>query len=130
MNDIETIKTRVKKLLALSKSSNENEAAVAMKLANEIIEKYELNQTEFDSYTNKTVKDCKKYVEWRAILANAVEQLYATYHIRDVNTGEFIFYGEELDVFMSTESFIYLKKTIDRLLYVMLKSIMIDLILQ
>lgn len=115
MNDIETIKTRVKKLLALSKSSNENEAAVAMKLANEIIEKYELNQTEFDSYTNKTVKDCKKYVEWRAILANAVEQLYATYHIRDVNTGEFIFYGEELDVFMSTEMFIYLKKTIDRM---------------
>ena len=45
MNDIETIKTRVKRLLALSKSSNENESAVAMKLANEIIEKYELNQT-------------------------------------------------------------------------------------
>lgn len=112
---LNTVKHRIKKLLALSKSPNENEASLAMKMANDLIAQYELNESEFSDYTRKAVKSTKRFVEWRAILANAVEQLYATYHYKDINTGRFVFYGEELDVFMATEMFSYLTKTVDRM---------------
>lgn len=112
---LNTVKLRIKKLLALSKSPNENEASLAMKMANELIAQYRLNESEFSDYTKKVIKSTKRYVEWRAILANAIEQLYATYHYRNVNTGNFIFVGNELDVFMSTEMFLYLTKTVDRM---------------
>ena len=115
MTDISIIKIKIKKLLALSKSPNENEAASALEKAAELMAQYHLDEAEFRDYIKKSVKATKRYVEWRGIVANAVENLYATYHYRDVNTGEFIFYGEELDVFMSTEMFTYLIKTIDRM---------------
>ncbi len=86
-----------------------------MEKATALMAQYRLDESEFSGYTQKSVKSTKRYVEWRTIIANAVETLYATYHYRDVNTGEFIFYGEELDVFMSTEMFSYLIKTIDRM---------------
>lgn len=112
---LNTVKRRIKKLLALSKSPNENEASLAMKMANDLIAQYKLNEAAFSDYTSKVIKSTKRFVEWRAVLANAVEQLYATYHYKDVNTGSFVFYGEELDVFMSTEMFSYLTKTVDRM---------------
>lgn len=115
MEELEKIKIRVKKLLALSKSPNENEASLAMKMANDLIAQYKFNESDFSNYTNKVIKSTKRFVEWRAILANAVEELYATYHYKDVNTGSFVFYGEELDVFMSTEMFSYLTKTVNRM---------------
>lgn len=40
MNDMENVKRRVKKLLALSKSPNENEAA----MANDIISQYQIEE--------------------------------------------------------------------------------------
>ena len=117
MNDeqLDSVKHRIKKLLALTKSPNENEASLAMKMANDLIAQYRLNESEFSDYTSKAVKSTKRFVEWRTVLANAVEQLYATYHYKDVNTGSFVFYGDELDVFMSTEMFSYLTKTVDRM---------------
>lgn len=115
MDELESVKRRVKKLLALAKSPYENEAISAIRQANELMAEYNLTQAEFTGYINKSVKSTKRAVKWRTVLANAVENLYATYHFRDVNTGEFVFYGEELDVFMATEMFSYLVKTIDRM---------------
>ena len=115
MNDMENVKRRVKKLLALSKSPNENEASLAIKLANELIAQYKLNESDFSDYTKKYIKSTKRFIEWRSILANAVEQLYATYHYKDINTGSFVFFGDELDVFMSVEMFTYLTRTVERM---------------
>ena len=42
MNDLELIKRRVRKLLALSESPNENEAATALRKANELMAEYSL----------------------------------------------------------------------------------------
>lgn len=114
MEELEKIKIRVKKLLALSKSPNENEASLAMKMANDLIAQYRLNEAAFSDYTSKVIKSTKRFVEWRVVLANAVENLYATYHYTDL-TGTLVFIGEELDVFMSTEMYKYLAKTIDRM---------------
>ena len=44
MNDMENVKRRVKKLLALSKSPNENEALMDVKMANNIISQYQIEE--------------------------------------------------------------------------------------
>lgn len=114
MEDLETVKQRIKKLLALSKSPNENEATSALIKANEMMESYNLSSFQFSEYTEAKVKGTKRFIRWRVLLANAVENLYATYHYTD-RTGTLVFIGEELDVFMSTEMYKYLAKTIDRM---------------
>ena len=115
MNDMESVRSLIKKILRLSKSPNENEAAAAIAKANNLIEKYGIDEAEIADYTSATVKTTRRYVEWRSVLANAVEQLYATYHFRDKSSGTFVFFGEELDVFMSTQMYSYLEKTVDRM---------------
>jgi hypothetical protein len=42
MNNIEKIKSKIKKLLALSKSPNANEAVAALQMARELMEKYNI----------------------------------------------------------------------------------------
>ena len=114
MNDLENIKLKVKKLLALSKSPNENEACAALKKANDLMAEYKLTFEQISQYVNAKVKATKRVVPWRAILANGVEQLYATCHYSDC-LGHLVFIGDELDVFMATEMYKYLARTIDRM---------------
>ena len=114
MDELESVKRRVKKLLALSKSPNENEAASALRKANDLMADYKLIAEQFSDYTKAKVKGTKRFVRWRVVLANAVENLYATFHYTD-HEGNIVFIGEELDVFMSTEMYKYLVKTIDRM---------------
>ena len=114
MDELESVKRRVKKLLALSKSPNENEAASALRKANDLMADYKLTAEQFSDYTKAKVKGTKRFVRWRVVLANAVENLYATYHYSD-HEGNIVFIGEELDVFMSTEMYKYLVKTTDRM---------------
>lgn len=111
---IDNIKRKVKKLLALSKSANENEAVAALKKANESIAKFGFNSDEFSDYMSQKIKTTIRDSNWRFILANAVENLYATYHYKD-RFGNFVFYGEELDVFMSSEMYCYLENTVNRM---------------
>ena len=114
MDELESVKRRVKKLLALSKSPNENEAASALRKANDLMADYKLIAEQFSDYTKAKVKGTKRFIRWRVVLANAVENLYATYHYSD-HEGNIVFIGEELDVFMSTEMYKYLVKTTDRM---------------
>ena len=93
---------------------NENEATAALRKANEMMADYNFTAVQFSEYTETKVKGTKRFVRWRVVLANAVENLYATYHYSD-HEGNIVFIGEELDVFMSTEMYIYLVKTIDRM---------------
>lgn len=114
MDELESVKRRVKKLIALSKSPNENEAASALRKANDLMADYKLTAEQFSDYTKAKVKGTKRLIRWRVVLANAVENLYATYHYSD-HEGNIVFIGEELDVFMSTEMYKYLVKTTDRM---------------
>lgn len=114
MDELESVKRRVKKLLVLAKSPYENEAASALRKATELMADYKLTAEQFSEYTKAKVKGTKRFIRWRVVLANAVENLYATYHYSD-HEGNIVFIGEELDVFMSTEMYKYLVKTIDRM---------------
>ena len=79
MDELESVKRRVKKLLALSKSPNENEAASALRKANDLMADYKIIAEQFSDYTKAKVKGTKRFVRWRVVLANAVENLYATF---------------------------------------------------
>ena len=115
MRDLETIKKRVRKLLALSKSSNEYEALSALKKAQSLMQEYELTPTKCSAYTMARVKATKRVSKWRSMLALAMEELYTCKMYRSPSTSEIVFYGEELDVFMAKEMYEYLSKTIDRM---------------
>ncbi len=49
MNEIEKIKAKIKKLLALSKSPNPNEAASALKMAQELMAEYKVDVTDVNN---------------------------------------------------------------------------------
>ena len=50
MDDIEKIKSKIKKLLALAKSPNPNEAASALKMAQNLIAEYKFNASEINTF--------------------------------------------------------------------------------
>jgi len=112
-DNLEVIKDKVRKLLALSKSDNENEATIALEKANELLSKYKLDEATLQ-FESSRVKSSKTYVPWRSLIGNAVAWLYACYHYRDPRHGLFVFTGEELNAFLASEMFEYLIKTIER----------------
>jgi len=107
------IKNKIRKLLALSKSDNENEAAIALEKANKLMEEYALDENEI-KFESIGIKSTKTYCLWRFVIANAVTWLYGCYSYRDQDKGERVFIGESLDVFMASEMYSYLIKTIER----------------
>ena len=62
MENIEIVKHRVKKLLALSKSPNENEAAAALRKANDLMAAYKFTLEQFSAYTETKVKGTKRFI--------------------------------------------------------------------
>ena len=112
--DVGTIKKRIKKLLALSKSPNENEAMAALQKAQELMEAYHVTEAEC-VYASQTVKATKRASAWRSMLANTVASLYACQALHNALSGQMIFYGESFDAFMAKEMYGYLSKTIDRM---------------
>jgi hypothetical protein len=112
-DSLETIKSKVRKLLALSKSDNENEAAAALEKANGLIERYEIDEAAL-RFESVKVKATKTYVKWRTVIANAVSWLYGCHWYINANTGFYVFTGESLDAFMSSEMYSYLANAIER----------------
>jgi len=109
--DLETIKKRIKKLLALSKSPNENEAMAALQKAQELMEEYRITEAEC-VYASQTVKATKRESAWRSTLANTVASLYACEALHDASSGEMIFYGESFDAFMAKAQYAEIQKSI------------------
>jgi hypothetical protein len=113
-NELEGVKRRVKKLLALSKSPNENEALAALEKARKLMDEYRLTEGEC-LYVRHSARGTKRLSRWRAVLSAAVAWLNYCETARFPATGEIIFYGEEFDAFMAGEMYRYLSKTIERM---------------
>jgi hypothetical protein len=109
---LEAVKKRIKKLLALSKSPNENEAMAALAKAQELMKEYRLGESEC-LYERHTVKATKRLSRWRSVLANAVAPLYCCETFRSEHHGEIYFYGDSFDAFMAGEMYRYLSRTIE-----------------
>ncbi|MDR2596735.1 MAG: DUF2786 domain-containing protein [Treponema sp.] len=113
INELENIKTKIRKLLALSKSDNENEATAALEKANKLIEQFGLDK-EVLHFESVRAKATKTYVKWRTLLSTNVAWLYGCHQYRECKTGTFVFTGESLNAFMAGEMFMYLHNTINR----------------
>jgi hypothetical protein len=112
--ELENIKRRVKKLLALSTSPNENEAMAALEKARALMEEYRLSESEC-LYIRQSVKATKRLSSWRLILSKAVAWLNYCETFRSPATGEIVFYGEQTDIFMAGEMYRYLSRAIERM---------------
>lgn len=110
---LETKKDKIRKLLALSKSDNENEAAAALEKANKLIDQHGLDEDDL-RFESVPVKATKTYVVWRTVIANAVTWLYCCHTYLDQNNGLRVFTGEPLDAFLASEMYSYLVNTIER----------------
>ena len=112
--DLEGIKRRVKKLLALSKSPNENEALAALEKARALMDEYHLTEGEC-RYVRYDIPATKRLSRWRMVLADGIAPLYCCMAARCQNTRSIVFYGDSFDAFMAGEMYRYLSKTIDRM---------------
>lgn len=82
---------QVQKLLALSKSSNENEAALALAKAEELLEKYRLDMTAIEMMTGQKegivqdddpIFDTDEITQWESKLSHSIAWLYGCTTIR------------------------------------------------
>lgn len=119
----ENIILKIKKLLALSKSSNQNEAQNAMLKAQKLLIKYKLSLQEIESYSIEKIKieDFKtnqkfRGKSWKGNLAQVIADNFGCFLY--YNTGSYkvhrvCFYGKEEDVVIANIMFEYAVKWIN-----------------
>ncbi|MBS6502471.1 MAG: DUF2786 domain-containing protein [Clostridium sp.] len=122
MEQIDII-VKIQKLLALSKSSNENEAQNAMLKAQKLLIKYKLSLQEVESYSKENIKieDFKTNQKfrgrsWKGNLARVIADNFGCFLY--YNTGNYkvhrvCFYGKEEDVIIANIMFEYAVKWIN-----------------
>lgn len=113
--ELNEVKERILKLLRLSKSPNENEAARALEFANKLMEQYKLDESQCRTYEQKRVKATKRKSQWRSIIGAHVSWLYSVYVVNDYYDGEKVFIGESIDAFLAAEMYQYLCKSVERI---------------
>lgn len=95
---------RIKKLLALSESSNENEAKLALLKAQELLIKHKLSLKEIEEHKNIDVIEGKTNItfrqgKWKGRLADIIAENFGCYHFYRTNrTHLIIFMGKDEDV--------------------------------
>ena len=114
---------KIQKLLALSKSSNENEAQNAMLKAQKLLIKYKLSSQEVESYSKENVKleDLKteqkfRGKSWKGNLARVIAdnfRCFIYYNTGNYKVHRVCFYGKEEDVIIANIMFEYAVKWIN-----------------
>ncbi|SHH56763.1 DUF2786 domain-containing protein [Sporanaerobacter acetigenes] len=95
---------KIKKLLALSESSNEYEAKVAMLKAQELLAKHKLSLKEIEEHEDINVMEGKTNItfrqgKWKGKLADLIAENFGCYHYYGTNrTHTIIFMGKDEDV--------------------------------
>lgn len=97
---------KIKKLLALSKSSNEHESQNAMIMAQKLLIKHKISMNEVDSYDIETFNILEKGTSikfrgssWKSNLGQVIANNFSCYlFYRTKRTHEIIFYGKEEDI--------------------------------
>lgn len=114
---------KIKKLLTLSKSSNENEAQNAMLKAQKLLVKYKLSLKEVKSYSSENIKiedfrtkEKFRGKSWKSNLARVIADNFGCFLY--YNTGNYkvhrvCFYGKEEDVIIANIMFEYAVKWIN-----------------
>ena len=103
---MEDIIFKIKKLLVLSKSCNENEAQSAMMMAQRLLIKYKLTIKEIEKYKDTCVnvdenRTCIKFrgANWKSNLSRVIADNFGCYlFYRSGRSHEICFYGKEEDI--------------------------------
>lgn len=122
MNDKrEQIIDKIKKLLRLAKSSNEHEAALAAARAQEMLSKYNLDETELvereipkEAGTASVHNVVKKPASWVFLLASSVSAAFDCQYYHS-SLGRVVFVGVDCDHEIASWTFAYLYRSINRL---------------
>lgn len=119
----EAIITKIKKLLALSKSPNENEAIFALEKAMNLMMANDVNMDQIKEQTSSVVEvnvdPCLKMTTWKMRLldgiaeANACYAFFRPYYTEKKTIGLTVI-GEEFRVKLVQDFYEYLLKTIER----------------
>lgn len=103
---MEDVILKIQKLLALSKSSNDNEAQTAMMMAQRLLIKYKLSIKDIEQYKNELIKVNENRTgirfrgsNWKSNLSQVIADNFGCYlFYRTGRTHEICFYGKEEDV--------------------------------
>jgi hypothetical protein len=116
MENIDAIKSKIRKLLALGTSSNEHEAATAIAKAEKLMKLYHLNNSDV-AFTQEVVSvEAQNEVipEWENQLLSACCYPHNC-HVVLTESGDAIITGRPQNVEISKLMFAYLKDTVTRL---------------
>ena len=121
MNKQEAMIEKIKKLLRLAKSSNEHEAALAAARAQELLAKYNLDEsllTENELPKEASISHTeivKKPASWVYLLASSVAGAFDCSYFFQPYYGRMSFVGVDLDHEIATFTFSYLYRSICKL---------------
>lgn len=115
------ITEKIKKLLALSESSNENEAILAYQMAQELLTKHNLSLEDVQIDINileETISTGDEWEEWKFLLYSVLAhcnfcQLLATTFENNVHRYNLV--GKEHNIIVVKEMYQYLEKTVEQL---------------
>lgn len=118
---MEDVIYKIQRLLALSKSSNENEAQNAMMMAQRLLIKYKLSIKDVEQYKKEFIKVDENRTgikfrgsNWKANLARVIADNFGCYlFYRTGRTHEICFYGKEEDVIICNIMLEYAIKSIN-----------------
>lgn len=97
---------KIKKLLSLSESSNENEAKIAMLKAQELLMKHKLSMREVKEFKvyNSAIKEKASSItftkaKWKSKLAKLIADNFGCYHyFHSRYSHQIVFFGREEDI--------------------------------
>ncbi|WP_307993044.1 DUF2786 domain-containing protein [uncultured Clostridium sp.] len=118
---MEDIIIRIQNLLALSKSSNENEAQNAIMMTQKLLIKHKLSMKDVEQYKNESIKVDEnrtgikfRGLSWKSNLASVIADNFGCFlFYRSGKTREVCFYGKEEDVMICNIMLKYAVKSIN-----------------
>jgi len=127
--NMDNIKERIQKLLALSNSPNEHEAALALQKAQELLERYDLSMEEVFSFTVDNVHEYtafsgKRIPAWITWLASVIAEVFGiqtythcqyryTVNNKRLLQSDIQFVGFEADIMIAKHCFEYIRRGIE-----------------
>jgi Protein of unknown function (DUF2786) len=121
INEKDAILNKIKKLLALSHSPNENEAVVAAQKANELLTKYNLSLGDVYSgenvFTKEIICTYKKAISWKGQLLAGVAFLNfcIAYEVRFDGISASVLYGRQANAITGKVQWEYLVDVVEKL---------------
>lgn len=114
-----SIVDKIKKLLALATSSNENESTAAAQKASLLLAQYNLSLADLgpnqqEEIDESRVETTSKFVTWKMILLSGIAEANGCNAMRNSYTGSMFLVGNSTNLIVCTHLYEYLSQAIER----------------